>query len=184
MAKKKDLTDFETDFEAYFDRAFNNLIKGAVDALATKENSPVYTGLFASSWKADTRQIQKDSSNKAIPSNERRRNQEPWRSVHKSRGEKPGVIQPRYSTKDYNFKMLKGNDPKVFIGNTTDYRNWALGDSKNLSDPGKTLRFVLGFRERIDAIFQEKPRLAGIAVGVKPFDDIRGRRATGYERIL
>ena len=50
MAKGRDLSDFETDYEAYFDRAFNNLIKGAVDALATRENSPVYTGLFASSW--------------------------------------------------------------------------------------------------------------------------------------
>lgn len=54
MAKSADhnLFDFETDYEAYFDRAFNKLINRIVDDLSTPENSPVYTGYFASSWQA------------------------------------------------------------------------------------------------------------------------------------
>ena len=54
MAKFADtnLFDFENDYEAYFDRAFNKLINKILDDLATPQNSPVYTGYFASSWKA------------------------------------------------------------------------------------------------------------------------------------
>ena len=183
MAKKNNLGAFENEFEKYFDQRFNEFIIAALADLATPQYSPVYTGLFASSWKADTRQIQKDSSSKGMPSDKRRRTQQPWAEVHKSRGVKPGVIKPRFAVKDYNFKMLKGANPKVFIGNTTDYRNWALGDNKNARNAGVTLKFVLDQQQKIDQIFQEK-RPAGIQVGVRPFDDIGGRRATGYERLL
>ena len=64
MAKSKnhDLFDFETDYEAYFNKAFNNVIQIAVAKLSTPDHSPVYTGLFASSWKArQNRVIDRDS---------------------------------------------------------------------------------------------------------------------------
>ena len=64
MAKLVDhnLDDFDSDYEAYFDKAFNNLIQTAVAGLSTPTHSPVYTGLFASSWKArQNRPIERES---------------------------------------------------------------------------------------------------------------------------
>ena len=50
---KNDLLDFDpaNDFEAYFDRALNKAVPAILSALASPDNSPVYTGYFASSWK-------------------------------------------------------------------------------------------------------------------------------------
>ena len=44
--------------EAYLQESFNRLIVTIMRRLATKKRSPVYTGFFASSWKAHTSPVQ------------------------------------------------------------------------------------------------------------------------------
>ena len=82
MAKLVDhnLDDFENDYEAYFDKAFNNLVEIAILRLSTEENSPVYTGYFASSWKArQGRRIDRESRKE---SDRQRRTRMPWKEAY------------------------------------------------------------------------------------------------------
>ena len=178
MAKSADhnLFDFETDYEAYFDRAFNKLINRIVDDLSTPENSPVYTGYFASSWQA------KGNTGVTVETQEKsdwnRRNRLPWSDVyHKPTPGKGGVkspwgikknmgeIQRRYGENGYyfNFKKYK----TVYIGNTAHYAAYALED-------GLTVAYIQSIKEKIDELFRENPALASIKAGVVPKPRVAG----------
>ena len=54
MAKDFLKSDPIEDFEQIFNQDFNKLIRKVHKGLSTKKRSPVYTGFFASSWKAQT----------------------------------------------------------------------------------------------------------------------------------
>ena len=58
MAVTRSLDLAGPDLEAYMQQSFNRLILTTMRRLATKKRSPVYTGFFASSWKASTQKVQ------------------------------------------------------------------------------------------------------------------------------
>lgn len=171
-----DLFDFETDYEAYFDRAFNKLINTILDDLATPQNSPVYTGYFASSWKAQAgggvgKETQKESDRN-------RRERDPWRDVYhklapgKGGVETPwgikknmGVIERRFNKNGFyaNFKQYK----TVYIGNKAHYAAYALED-------GLTVAYIQDLKRVVDVAFKENPALASIKAGVVPKPRILG----------
>jgi len=186
MAKFADtnLDDFENDYEAYFDKAFNNLIQTAVAGLSTPEHSPVYTGLFASSWKArQNRPIERDSREKT---DRFRRDKDPWKNAYKTKttnsagretewGPMPqgGMeqIKRRFKVPDFNYK--KG---PVYIGNQVYYAQYALED-------GRPLAFIQGMKKIVDNAFQEKLRLGSIYAGVSfaPQQQMGGQLAADYQ---
>ena len=186
MAKSKNhnLDDFDTDYEAYFDKAFNNLIQTAVAGLSTPTHSPVYTGLFASSWKArQNRAIERES----IKDSDRfRRTKRPWRDAYKTKttnsagkttewGPMPqgdmSLIKRRFKVPDFNYK--KG---PVYIGNQVAYAQYALED-------GRPLAFIQDMKKIVDNAFQEKPRLGSIYAGVSfaPQTQMGGKMAADYQ---
>lgn len=170
------LFDFETDYEAYFDRAFNKLINTILDDLATPQNSPVYTGYFASSWKAQAgggvgKETQKESDRN-------RRERKPWSTVYhkptpgKGGVETPwgikknmGVIERRFNKNGFyaNFKQYK----TVYIGNKAHYAAYALED-------GLTIAYIQDLKKVVDVAFKENPALASIKAGVVPKPRILG----------
>ena len=186
MAKFADtnLDDFENDYEAYFDKAFNNLIQTAVAGLSTPEHSPVYTGLFASSWKArQNRPIERDSREKT---DRFRRDKDPWKNAYKTKttnsagketewGPMPqgGMeqIKRRFKVPDFNYK--KG---PVYIGNQVYYAQYALED-------GRPLAFIQGMKKIVDNAFQEKLRLGSIYAGVSfaPQQQMGGQITADYQ---
>ena len=111
MAAARSLDLVGPDLEAYMQESFNRLILTIMRRLATKKRSPVYTGFFASSWKADTSPIK---ANDEL--------EEPWLSISKAKWTKrrqkqqgsseykidPGFIRPT--------KLLTTSD--VFISET------------------------------------------------------------------
>ena len=113
---------------------FNVLIKKVHAQLSTKKRSPVYTGFFASSWKAQGTPV------KATDKVERFK---PWSGIKKQAtaaffagtgGDKllNPVIQPRFPVKRaFNYKR------SVFIGNKAEYAVYAL-------EGGKVQSFIQG----------------------------------------
>jgi len=169
MAKFADtnLFDFENDFEAYFDQGFNRLINSLVEDLSTPQNSPVYTGYFASSWRASSSPIKREPRKR---SDENRRTKAPWEKVYKTatRGtgdsltpwgvkKNMGVIERRYPGPfDFNFKQY----PTVYIGNRAHYAPYALED-------GKTIAFLGDVKEKVNEFFTESQKLGQINVAAR-----------------
>ena len=164
-----DLFDFETDFEAYFDQGFNKFINDVVNDLSTPQNSPVYTGYFASSWKAQGGSAVR-RENRAT-SDKNRREKEPWATVYHTKTEgKGGVMTPwgvkknigsiqrRFGNNGYYFNFKKY--PVVYIGNAAAYAAYALED-------GLSLAYIQDVRTRVDAAFKESPRLASVRAAVQ-----------------
>ena len=58
MAKQKPIEDLCLIWNSTCKRAYNALIKVIHQRLSTADNSPVYTGFFASSWKVASQPIQ------------------------------------------------------------------------------------------------------------------------------
>tara|TARA_R100000654_G_scaffold19857_1_gene40326 strand:- start:3088 stop:3672 length:585 start_codon:yes stop_codon:yes gene_type:complete len=128
MAKRPNINDLPDDLEAALNRDFNQLVKKVVKVLSTKPNnydiggSPVYTGFFASNWKAqNTSVIPKLKVEKYEPWASLKK--EATRSFFKGLPSKPKnpVVRPRYLVRD-NFKIGK----TVYIGNTVEYAKYAL----------------------------------------------------------
>lgn len=186
MAKlvNHDLDDFDNDYEAYFDKAFNNLIQTTVAGLSTPTHSPVYTGLFASSWKArQNRQIQRESRE---DSDRFRRTRKPWSKAYREKttnsagkttqwGPMPqgdiSLIKRRFKVPDFNYK--KG---PVYIGNQVAYAQFALED-------GRPLAFIQDMKKIVDNAFQEKLRLGSIYAGVSfaPQVQMGGEMTADYQ---
>lgn len=149
MAKKKGLGQIVTDLEGQINNDFNALIQLTVDGLGTKENSPVDTGFFASSWKASTQKVR---------AQDKRENHAPWSTIHKTRDaannqwvdtSKKSVasqIKPRFPVPEFNYKR----QPTVYIGNTAEYAGYAL-------ESPKVARFIQGeMRSLVQEAFGNK----------------------------
>jgi hypothetical protein len=137
MAKKKGLGQIVTDLERQINNDYNALIQLTVEGLGTKENSPVDTGFFASSWKASTQKVRAE---------DRREDHAPWSKIYKTRqpggettwssignqwvhtSKKPvgSQIKPRFKVPEFNYKR----QPTVYIGNTAEYAGYALESPK------------------------------------------------------
>jgi hypothetical protein len=130
MAKrKKGLGQLVTDLERQLNDDYNALIQLAVEGLSTKQNSPVDTGFFASSWKASTQKVRAE---------DKRENHAPWSTIYKARSpgkdqwvhtDKKSVqsqIKPRFKVPEFNYKR----QPTVHIGNTAEYARYALESPK------------------------------------------------------
>ena len=129
MARKKGIGQIITDLERQINADYNALIQLTVEGLGTKENSPVDTGFFASSWKASVQKVR---------AQDKREDFAPWSSIYKSRdpsrnqwvhtGKKPAQnrIKPRFEVPEFNYKR----QPTVYIGNTAEYAGYALESPK------------------------------------------------------
>ena len=139
MAKSKNLlkSDPIKDLESQLNSDFNQLIKKVHRALSTKKRSPVYTGFFATSWKAQTMGVQaKDKVENFRPWSQIKKSHDlpvggsPWKPA----GSKPSnpKIQIRFPVKKtFNYKR------PVFIGNRAKYAAYAL-------ERGKVQVFIQG----------------------------------------
>ena len=127
MAKDFLKADPIGDFEQQFNQDYNQLIRKVHKGLSTKKRSPVYTGFFASSWKAQTM---------GVRAKDKVENYKPWSDIKKSvafTNQKPAYkIQRRFPVeKTFNFKK------PVFIGNRAKYAAYAL-------ERGKVQVFIQG----------------------------------------
>ena len=125
MAKDFLKEDPIKDLNAQLNADFNKLVRKVHRSLSTKKRSPVYTGFFASSWKAQTMGVKaKDDVYKF----------QPWGNLaREGKKKKPTPkIQPRFKVdKTFNYKR------PVFIGNRAKYAAYAL-------EGGKVQYFIQG----------------------------------------
>tara|TARA_R100001086_G_scaffold42918_1_gene18945 strand:+ start:519 stop:1010 length:492 start_codon:yes stop_codon:yes gene_type:complete len=125
MAKDFLKEDPIKDLESQLNADFNKLVRKVHRSLSTKKRSPVYTGFFASSWKAQTMGVKaKDDVYKF----------QPWANLaREGKKKKPTPkIQPRFKIdKTFNYKR------PVFIGNRAKYAAYAL-------EGGKVQYFIQG----------------------------------------
>jgi len=118
MARKRGIGNIVPDITNQLDRDFNAFIQLALEGLARKNNSPVYTGFFASSWKASTQRTKPT---------DRVQDFAPWSDLKKRRdkGDLSAFrIQPRFKVPEFNYRT------KVFIGNAAQYAAYALENPK------------------------------------------------------
>ena len=168
MAVGRSIENISKDLTGNLERDLNIFVRTVITDLSTKENSPVDTGFFASSWTASTQRPRPDQSRKDFA---------PWSNIKPSRNgtEAPGaVVEPRFlDTLAFNFKPFS----KVFIGNRSQYAARALA-SPNSQIP----QYVQGkLRPLIDKIFTERPKLgvATFGTGVRGSAENPNVRFTG-----
>ena len=130
----RDVRKLPKDLDMKISKDFNALIRKVHTQLSTKKRSPVYTGLFASSWKVQS---------SAIKATDKIEKFKPWSGIKKQAtttffagtgGDKPlnPVVQPRFPVKRaFNYKR------SVFIGNKAEYAVYAL-------EGGKVQSFIQG----------------------------------------
>lgn len=167
MAKRAGTDQIMPDLEAHMQESFNRLTREIMRKLATKKRSPVYTGFFASSWKADRRKIQPIDNL-----------EQPWLGIKRKkdadRKNKDYKIDPRFYPPDEEFNYKR----RVFIGNQVKYAVWALED-------GRVQRFVQSpeMREMVKRNFKERRRaLISVAGkgGVGQFGSFKGKTYIDY----
>jgi hypothetical protein len=161
----------EAEVEAHLQQSYNRLINTVMRRLATKKRSPVYTGFFASSWKADTSPI---NAQDKVEENA------PWSQIKATKRTNPASkdyrIDPRFYPPSKAFSYKK----RVYIGNTAEYAIYALED-------GRIQQFVQGseMKSLVDAAFKE--RKAKISVGSRQatgaFGNTAGKIYTGYSEV-
>ena len=148
MASTRNIDKIIPDLEGNLERDLNTLVRAVLSDLSTKENSPVDTGFFASSWTAGTQRPRPDEPRETVA---------PWSNIKPTRrGQRSpqAVIEPRFIDKiNYNFKPFS----KVFIGNRSQYAARALA-----SERSKVPQYVQGqLAELIKRTFTEKkPKIA------------------------
>ena len=173
MASTRNIDKIIPDLEGNLERDLNTLVRAVLSDLSTKENSPVDTGFFASSWTAGTQRPRPDEARESVA---------PWSNIKPTRtgnqNNPQAVIEPRFiNTIKYNFKIFS----KVFIGNRSQYAARALA-SPNSQVP----QYVQGkLRPLINAIFTEKPKLgiAAFGTGVRGKSDnvrFKGKGIGGF----
>jgi len=156
--KAKDFANMiRDDLKEEIEVQLNGFVRSVVNDLSNKGMftakggvSPVLTGFFASSWKADTRRITRE-----------KKGREPEWARIKYKGNKllPGyrpLLKQRY-TVPTTFKINKS----VFIGNTAQYAPKAVLSPKSqifayLADGSGT--FAEGLTYKIDRFFTDKKR--------------------------
>lgn len=170
MAKRVS-QQIQDEVEAHFQQSYNRLIATIMRRLATKRRSPVYTGFFASSWKAHTSPIVAQDKVEEFS---------PWAEIRerksKDRTNKEYKIDPRFypPSKEYNYKK------RVYIGNAAEYSIYAL-------ESGKVQQFVQGpeMKRLVAEAFDE--RKARISIGARQatgaFGTMAGKIYTGYTEL-
>ena len=139
---EKDIKDIKPDLDAQLNEAFNSMIGEVLADLV--DESPVYTGFLASSWRAQKSQVrQKD----------RLEDHEPWAGIKanfvwKKKGDKPPnpEISPRFSPPTFDYR--KG----CFIGNQAEYSTYII------EDPGLVKYLKQDIQKTINRNFKEKKR--------------------------
>ena len=164
--------DLPKDLDKKISRDFNNLIKDVHSELTSEQNMPVWTGFFASSWKASNTPVQPDQD---VMSHQ------PWASIKQEvfegfkltkqsiRPENP-VVQPRFPVGEGEriFNYRKG----VFIGNRANYSEYVL-------ESGEIQNFVQGQLGRL--IKENMSDKGKIFIGGKLSDKRAGTTYTGFE---
>ena len=168
MARKRGIGNIVSDLQQQLNSDFNAFIQLAIEGLASKENSPVYTGFFASSWKASTQRTKPT---------DRVQDFAPWGDLKKRRDKGDTTafrIESRFKVPTFKFT------DKVFIGNATKYAAYALENPK-------VAVFVQGeLRSFIQSSFQERsgPQVfVGASKGTVMMGFLRCREYVSYERI-
>ena len=166
MAKQRPLEQAIPDLEAHLQESFNRLIKTTMRRLATKKRSPVWTGFFASSWKAQLSPVQPvDPLEPPWTAIAERKANASW---NKQAIPKDYLIKPRFYPPDREFNYKRG---RVYIGNSARYAIYAL-------ESGRVQSFIQGpemsrlvkeeFRERkapLSVAFKTKPGKFGLTAG-------------------
>tara|TARA_R100000773_G_scaffold24010_1_gene21106 strand:- start:3 stop:542 length:540 start_codon:yes stop_codon:yes gene_type:complete len=178
MAVKR-LKDLPKDLDKKISRDFNRLIKNIHNELSNEENMPVWTGFFASSWKA---------SNTPVTANHKVEDYQPWASIKRERSldffarrkagppftkqtppENP-VIQPRFPVGTGNriFNYRKA----VWIGNKAIYSQYVL-------ETGEIQEFV---QNQLGRLIKENMSDKGkLFIGGGVSEKFSGTTYTGFE---
>tara|TARA_A100001201_G_C3973635_1_gene166410 strand:- start:12 stop:524 length:513 start_codon:yes stop_codon:yes gene_type:complete len=161
----------KNEVEAHLQQSYNRLIATIMRRLSTKKRSPVYTGFFASSWKADTSPVE---------AKDKVENFSPWSEIRKRKRQDPTSkeykIDRRFYPPDkaYNYKR------RVYIGNTVEYSVYAL-------EGGKVQQFVQGseMKKLVEDAFKERtPKISvGSRQGIGTFGTQAGKIYTGYSEL-
>ena len=157
--------------EAYLQESYNRLIATIMRRLATKKRSPVYTGFFASSWKAHTSPIVAEDKVEKFS---------PWSEIRKRKRQDPNSkeykIDPRFYPPDKSYSYKR----RVYIGNTAEYSIYAL-------ESGKVQQFVQGpeMKKLVEEAFKERtPKISvGGRQGIGTFGTQAGKIYTGYSEL-
>ena len=152
MVKGRGINNINSDLNNNLERDLNRFVRETLSDLSKRENSPVDTGFFASSWTASTQRPRPDQL---------REDYSPWSNLKPNRkgGEAIGsTIEPRFiDDLNYNFKPFS----TVFIGNRAKYAAFAL-------EEGSVQRYVQGtLGSKVKEIFREKPKLKVATKGYK-----------------
>ena len=122
MASTRNIDRIIPDLEGNLERDLNTLVRAVLSDLSTKENSPVDTGFFVSSWTASTQRPRPDEARESVA---------PWSNIKpRRRGDQSNpqaVIEPRFIDSIPNFKPFS----KVFIGNRSEYAARALASPRS-----------------------------------------------------
>lgn len=154
----------ESDLEAHLQESYNRLIRTIMRRLATKKRSPVWTGFFASSWKAEYSPIQPVDPLES-----------PWKELAEIKANaawdketvpKDYIIQPRfYPPERFNYRR------RTYIGNSAEYAIYALekGNVQAFVQGGELAGLVKdAFKERkpsISAAYDAKKGVFGSTAG-------------------
>ena len=166
------LRDLPKDLDKKISRDFNNLIKDVHSKLTSEQNMPVWTGFFASSWKA---------SNTPVQATHDIMNYQPWASIKQEvfegfkltgESEKPDapVVEPRFPVgqgeRIFNYRKA------VWIGNKANYSQYVL-------ESGEIQNFV---QDQLGRLIKENMSDKGkIFIGGKVSDKTSGTTYTGFE---
>ena len=171
MPKGRSIENISKDLTGILERDLNIFVRTVITDLSTKQNSPVDTGFFASSWTASTQRPRPDQSRKEFA---------PWSNIKPSRNgtEAPGaVVEPRFlDTLSFNFKPFS----KVFIGNRSEYAARALASPRS-----GVPQYVQGKLGRIinEVFTDKKPKLGvgtyGSGVKYESKDNVRDLKGVG-----
>ena len=166
------LKDLPRDLDKKISRDFNNLIKDVHSELTSEQNMPVWTGFFASSWKASNTPVQPDQD---VMSHQ------PWASIKQevfegfkltkeSRKPDAPVVEPRFPVGEGEriFNYRKG----VFIGNKANYSQYVL-------ESGEIQDFVQGQLGRL--IRENMSDKGKIFIGGGVSEKYSGTTQTGFE---
>ena len=167
MAVGRSIENISKDLTGNLERDLNTLVRVIITDLSTKQNSPVDTGFFASSWTASTQRPRPDQSRKEFA---------PWKNIKATRkGDKSpqAKVEPRFIDKiKYNFKIYE----KIYIGNTTKYAAYALASPRSWVP-----QYVQGeLSQLINKVFTDKPKLGvgtfgtGVKYESKNVRDLKG----------
>jgi hypothetical protein len=169
MAKDFSKSDPIADMKVLINSDFNKVIKKTHASLTTKKHSPVYTGFFASSWKA---------ANTPPKAKQKVKDHKPWSKFAEIGKKKPynppNKVEARFPvTRVFDIKKA------VYIGNRAKYAAYAL-------EGGKIQNFVQGRLAQIirDNMKEKKGKLflLGAKEQIQGFGSVKS--SIGYSDVL